>query len=75
MPTVQVIVVVRSRTRVMSLYDQKSVLVDFVQCITTLRSHFRVNYGHGGPVRNRFAEREAKELEELIAQLDRTHFS
>ena len=59
------------------LYDQQSVLVNFVHCtfITNLRSHFRVSYGREGPLRNRFAEREAKELDELIAQLDRTHFS
>ena len=32
---------------------------------------FRVGYGEGGPVRNRFAEREAEELLELKEQLDR----
>merc|ERR550517_2442344 len=35
----------------------------------------RVSYGRQGPVRNRFAEREAEELKKLIAQLDRINFS
>ena len=32
---------------------------------------FRMEYGEGGPVRNRFAEREAEELLELKEQLER----
>ena len=56
MPTVQV--VCGGEEQDQELYDHKSVLVKFVY-ITTLRSHFRVSYGHGGAVRNRFAEREA----------------
>ena len=42
-----------------------------------IRLHFRVSYGLEGAVavRNRFAEREAEELHELIAQLDRINFS
>ena len=40
-----------------------------------LKSYFRVSFGLEGPVRNRFAEKEAEELQELIAQLDRINFS
>jgi len=35
----------------------------------------RVKYGRQGPVRNRFAEREAEELKGLIAKLDQINFS
>ena len=39
------------------------------------KSYFRVSFGLEGPVRNRFAEKEAEELQELIARLDRINFS
>ena len=41
----------------------------------SLESYFRAKYGKQGAVRNRFAEREAEELKELIAKLKKIKFS
>ena len=57
-------------TRVICLNDQQSAFHH-----GNLTSYTRVEYGEGGPVRARFAEREAEELEELIGQLDEINFS